>query len=125
MYTNDTDYATDDPFRHNNFIYKKVGNYRYTATDGNLKAAVAVKATKHKTSEINPQTYLKNKNLSCCQCQGDIQHLGITKNDEKDWCTTNTSPEGCVAYDYSYDDNVSSVPSGSGIPLLGLGFFFF
>ena len=67
VYTKDTDYATNEYFRHNDFIYKKIDNYRYKTVLGGTKAVQAFKAIEHKTSELNPETYLQNKNLTCCQ----------------------------------------------------------
>lgn len=69
VYTKDTDYATGEKFRGNSLIYEKVGNYKYETITGAIRSIPAYKATSHKVSEINPKTYLKNKDLSCCQYQ--------------------------------------------------------
>lgn len=78
IYTKDTDYATNEEFRGEGLIYEKVGNYKYTTITGATRSVPAYKATSHKISEINPKTYLKNKNLSCCQ----YQHHNSTEGDE-------------------------------------------
>lgn len=68
IYTTDTDYADNEKFRETNLIYISAGNYKYVATDGSTRSIPAFKAIKkHNVSEINPKTYLQNKELSCCQ----------------------------------------------------------
>lgn len=67
MYTNDTDYATGEAFRHNNFVYKKTGNYRYKTVTGATRSVPAYERTTIKNYELSPLYYLKNKNLVCCQ----------------------------------------------------------
>lgn len=83
IYTKDTDYADNETFRETEFIYEKTGNYKYTATDGSTHSVPAFKATKRKVSDINPMTYIKNKNVICCQylqsTDDKLKEIGIKR----------------------------------------------
>ena len=66
VYTSDTDYATDEKFKDGGYLYKRVGNYRYTTVSGGVNSVPAYEATKYKKNEIDPKTYLSDKSLKCC-----------------------------------------------------------
>lgn len=72
IYTHDTDYANYEEFRGNGFLYKKVGNYKYTTIMGATKSVPAYEATNYKVSELDLRTYLNNKTLHCCEEKGEI-----------------------------------------------------
>lgn len=81
IYTKNTDYATNEKFKEQDLIYKSAGNYKYTTAQGSINSVRAFKATKHKVSEIDPKTYLQNKNLSCCQYDAkDLREVGVIQS---------------------------------------------
>ena len=98
IYTSDTDYATGDKFRSNDFIYEKVGNYKYRTIAGNINSVPAYRATKHKISEILPLTYLKNKKALCCQY--DDKEVGVVRHSwyDDNYCKTRNHINGKSGY---------------------------
>ena len=69
IYTNDQEYATGEDFR-GDFLYQKVGYYKYRTVMGNTNSIPAYKATEYRVAEIDKErsmdTYLKDKSLPCC-----------------------------------------------------------
>lgn len=72
IYTNDTDYATNEKFNTNGLVYARVGNYKYTTITGATNSVPAYKATNYKASELDLRTYLNNKTLRCCEEKDEI-----------------------------------------------------
>lgn len=66
IYTKDTNYATNDKFNDKGLLYKKVNNFKYTTVTGATMSIPAYKETSYKASEINYQTYLKDKSIAEC-----------------------------------------------------------
>ena len=71
IYTDDQEYATGEDFR-GDFLYQKVGYYKYRTVMGNTNSIPAYKATEYRVAEIDKigsmDTYLKDKSLPCCLC---------------------------------------------------------
>ena len=57
-YANDKDYATNETFRPGNYLYERVGNYKYTTILGDIRSVPAYRATNILYSSINPKFYL-------------------------------------------------------------------
>jgi len=116
VYTQDKDYATNESFRTHNKIYKRAGNYKYSTLLGGTNSIPAFKATTYKVSDIAPKTYLKNKNLSCCQFQAHepgFKEVGFASGADyvhkemsygggaAEGCKTRKHPQGYYGYQYT------------------------
>ena len=67
IYTDETDYATNEDFHGNDVIYERQGTYKYQ----NILIK-AYRQTENKISDIEYKTYLQDKNLRCCMNDGKI-----------------------------------------------------
>lgn len=95
VYTSDTDYATGERIRHDNLIYKKVGNYKYKTVTGATQSVPAYEATTTKNYEIMLSFYLNNKKLSCCQYLVNGKWtVGVIDSSRSSKCKTNQHPLG-------------------------------
>ena len=96
VYTSDTDYANDDRIRHNNLVYKKVGNYKYKTVTGATRSVPAYEATQIKNYEIMLDSYLNDKKIACCQYRDNEKwEIGVVDSTSlRLRCKTKKHPNG-------------------------------
>lgn len=66
IYTDDTDYATNEIFNDKKLLYVRVGNYKYKTVMGSIHSIPAYKATEYAIREIDYRTYLNDESIKNC-----------------------------------------------------------
>jgi hypothetical protein len=59
------DYANGEKLKNTEYIYKRVGNYKYETVGGGMNSVKAYKQTSYKKSDLDYKTYLKYKDSVC------------------------------------------------------------
>ena len=66
IYTKNTDYATGERFGRKNLFYKEAGVRKFKNIFGKVVSIEAFEEIDRNRAEIDYKTYLRNKNLKCC-----------------------------------------------------------